>query len=530
MKHSLRAFSLFVPALAALLSVFLTGCEPKEDIITRDPGAVLTASVEMVKFDTVFTSLGSITKRFWVYNRNARAVRVDEIALVEAASPVARFELIIDGRRVNTRRDFELRGNDSVLVLAKVTIDPNAADTAFVVMDSVRLSANGTTGYVRLRAYGENATYYDAPPGFATKIGCDTTWTARRPIVLLGSALVDSSCVLTIDPGTRVYLANGASLVVRGRLRCGSLAPGAPAVKFRGLRRDDFFDTTDPRYFDFENTPKYANTPGQWGTIAFEPRLGTQLTQENELFNTDIRNSTVGIFISNPNYLIGHQVRVENCFIRNAYSVGVYGAAAGYDPAFAPTGSVTLINTVITRCGERAVLGVGGGNWRLTHCTVEMGGAIFNRRDTEALAFNNAVELSDGIHSEKTTLKVENSIVWSGLRDDQGELQNEILLLREGSNDDSLYTFRHNILQTPFARFNDNSHAGTGGVPGTNPLNEDPRFRDASANIKLDLRLDSLISPARRLGEVLTPLVPLDLVGEPRDPMQPSAGAYESKP
>lgn len=529
MKYPRRALSLLLLALAALLGAVLTGCEPKEDIVTTNPDATLTASVETVRFDTVFTNLGSITKRFWVYNRNARAVRVDEIALVGAASAVASFELIIDGRRANTRRDFELRGKDSVLVLAKVTIDPNAADTVFLVTDSVRLRANGTTRYVRLRAYGENARYYDAAPGFVPVVDCAETWTARRPIVLLKTTLVDSSCFLTIEPGTRVYLANGASLVVLGRLKCGALGAGVAPVKFRGLRRDDFFDTTDPRYpaEDYTDFFKYGNTPGQWGTIAFVPSLGDQRLLENELFNTDIRNSTVGVQIVNPRFVPDHRVRIESCFIRNAYLAGVTGRGAGHGLG----GRVALVNTVITRCGDRAVLGVGGGTWQLSHCTIEMGGALFTRRETEALAFNNAVELTRGVRSEPTFLTVENSIVWSGLTGEDGNLQNEILLLREGSNSDSTYTFRHNVLQTRFARFNDGSvYNKPSLISGTNLLNQDPRFRDAGGRLKLNLRLDSLDSPARRLGKPLTPPVPLDLRHESRDPTNPSAGAYEHKP
>ena len=525
MKHFLSSCYPFLLALTALLGAGLTACEPTEDIVTTDPGATLTASVSTVRFDTVFTQLGSITKRFWVYNRNAKAVKVDEIGLVGVASAAALFQLIIDGRPGTVRRNFELRGKDSLLVLVRVTIDPTAADTAFLVQDSVLLRANGTSRYVRLRAYGENADYYDAPNGFAPVVACGATWTARRPIVLLKPTIVDSNCVLTIEPGTRVYLATNAKLLVQGQLRCGALQ-GAP-VKFRGLRRDDFYDTTDPRYASLPTDFfKYGNTPGQWDCLEFEPRLGSVRTQQNEVFNTDLRNSTQGVRISNYWYRSGHRVHIEGCIIRNAFWTGVLGIAAGFDG-----GSVEIINTVVSRCGERAVAGVGGGNWYLAHCTLDMSSALFGQRDTEALLFNNAVELGHKAYAAQTTLTIENSIVWSGLRDDNGDLQNEILLLREGKPD-SLYSFRHNVLQTRFARFNaDGQYYNTPtNEAGTNLLNENPLFRDATAPVKLDLRLDSLLSPARRLGAPLTPSVPVDLLGEMRNTMQPSAGAYESKP
>lgn len=493
-------------AFIASLSLFLTGCEPKEDIVTHDPAATLTASVDTVKFDTVFVARGSVTKRFWVYNRNPKAVRVDEVRLMGSSSSKARFELVIDGRPGPARRDFDLRGKDSLLVLVKVTVDPNSVDTAFVVMDSVQLRANGATSFVKLRAFGENARYYTAPEGFAPVVACGEIWTAATPIVLLRSTLVDSMCVLTIEPGTRVYLAPGASLVVGGRLICGQL--GQKLVKFQGLRRESY----------------YANVPGQWGTIAFVSHQGSQQTAESQLLNTDIRNAIIGVQISNARYLSGQRVRIESCFIRNAYTAGVLGIGAGLGG-----GQVELINTAIAHCGQYAVAGLGGGNYRLAHCTVEMGSAVFPRRDTEALAFNNAVDLGDGLAGNgRTDLIVENSIIWSGLLNDQGKLQNEILLLREGSIPDSSYVFRNSVLQTPYTRFNTNAVYNPGGLPGTNQLNQNPDFRNTTAP-GLDLRLDSLNSPARGICPVLTPAVPNDILNQVR-PSPADAGAYEAFP
>ncbi len=525
MKH-LRRFFWILLALVGAGSALLTGCEPREDIITRDAGATLTATVDTVFFDTVFVSRGSASRRFWVHNRNAKAVRVDEIALVGAASAVARFELIIDGRRGPARRGFDLRGRDSLLVIATVTIDPNAADIAFIVTDDVRLTANGTTRTVKLLAYGENARYYNASSGFAPVVACDTTWTAARPIVLLKNTVVDSSCTLIIAPGTRVYVAPGASLVVLGRLQCGALGPDVPGVTFRGLRRDDYYDTRDPRYETLDiRFPKYAFTPGQWGTILFRPSRGLRQSDRNEIFNTSIRNATYGVLIDNPRVVPGHKLLIESSTIRTAYTVGIYGAGAG---------TVEVINTVVAHCGERAVVGVGGGTWRLAHCSIDMSSGPFtgSRRATEALAFNNAVEVAENVvRSAKTDLTVENSILWSGLTDERGQLQNEILLLREGSTSDSLYTFRHNVLQTPFARFNiegDKYNRPTR-ESGTNILSQNPLYRNIDYR-NLDLRLDSLLSPARRLGKPVSPAVPVDLRNAPRSSVAPSAGAYESVP
>jgi hypothetical protein len=60
--------------LSASLSLFLPGCKPREEEL-QTSGA-LEFSADTVKFDTVFTTLRTVTKRLWVYNRNPKGVNV----------------------------------------------------------------------------------------------------------------------------------------------------------------------------------------------------------------------------------------------------------------------------------------------------------------------------------------------------------------------------------------------------------------------------------------------------------------------
>ncbi len=538
-------FASWLLLLLGLLTAgtLLPSCELREDLVTRDPGAQLTTSARdtlagrsVVRFDTVFTRRGSITKRFWVYNRNARAVHVDEIALVGAELGPTPYSLTIDGRPGAARRDFDLRGRDSLLVLVRVLIDPTDVDTTFLVQDSVRLRANGGTSYVTLRALGENAVYYDAPAGSNPLVACNSAWTARRPIVLLKTTVVDSTCTLTIEPGTRVYVGPGASLVVLGRLLAGRKGENVAPVKFRGLRRDDYYDdfrlTADPRYqvTGFSFSSKYANTPGQWGTIALVPSLGGGGlgTAENVLENCDIRNATVGVQISNPYFRPGHRVRIESCLIRNAYTAGVLGIGGGVGPG----GEVALVNTVITNVGQFAVGAGGGGTYRLTYCTIAPEGPTNFRREDAALTFNDVAEISGRPRSAPIRLTIENSIVWSGLRElTTGGLANEVLILHQGRVPDSTLIFRNSLLQTTATRFNtDGATYNPNGAAGTLVLNQDPRFNrlvpGSPLREPLDLRLDSVSSAARNIGRPL-PEVPRDLRNLLRSPTQPDAGAYE---
>ena len=52
-----------------LMAILFFACKP-EQIITTDPSDKITFSKDTVLFDTVFTTVGSVTKRFVIYNKN----------------------------------------------------------------------------------------------------------------------------------------------------------------------------------------------------------------------------------------------------------------------------------------------------------------------------------------------------------------------------------------------------------------------------------------------------------------------------
>ena len=51
----------------------------KDKEFTKDH---LDFSADTLLFDTVFTTVGSVTKRFKVYNKNVGKIRIDEIELI----------------------------------------------------------------------------------------------------------------------------------------------------------------------------------------------------------------------------------------------------------------------------------------------------------------------------------------------------------------------------------------------------------------------------------------------------------------
>ena len=91
---SLRALiNLRSTVLTALIALLLFSCR-KDEEFTSDSGAKLTLTEDTVLFDTIFTTVGSVTKRFTVRNDNDQAVRVN--ITLEGGTP-SPFRINVDG-------------------------------------------------------------------------------------------------------------------------------------------------------------------------------------------------------------------------------------------------------------------------------------------------------------------------------------------------------------------------------------------------------------------------------------------------
>ena len=149
----MKVQSLFFALLTCLI---LFGCG-KEDNLTSDPSAKLELSADSIFFDTVFTTTGSITQRIRVFNRNKHAVKISEINL--SGGSASNYQININGVAAHRLEDIELRGNDSLNIFVKVTINPSSDLTPFIVKDSIGFITNGNRQNVILTAYGQNAVF-----------------------------------------------------------------------------------------------------------------------------------------------------------------------------------------------------------------------------------------------------------------------------------------------------------------------------------------------------------------------------------
>ncbi|CAM3391471.1 hypothetical protein POKO110462_00510 [Pontibacter korlensis] len=405
-----------------LLSVF--GCEPKDEVITTDPNAVLEFSADTVLFDTVFVSRGSITKRLKVYNRNEKAVRISEITLAGAsASP---YQLIINGVQSPMVNNVELRGGDSLYVLVKANISPTDQSQPFLAADSILFTTNGQQQNVKLVAYGQNA-YFHRKGSIGT-----TTWASDKPHVLLDSVLVREGATLTIEKGAQVFGYNRSVLLVAGQLQ----VQGTPKerVSFGGYRREK----------------EYQIAPGQWDGIHILATSGG-----NSIKYADIRNTQYGLRIGNPG-MAG--TLVEGCKISHAMLGGVV--------AF--TSDVQVVNTLIYNCGQYGFGGLGGGNYELLYTSIV---SYQNPlpRETPLLVIADFIPGTD-IENQPTSLRLINSIVYS----DGYSTVNEVLV----EPLTAATAVSSNLLRTE--RYKEQFEAN-------NVLNTDPKFEaPAKHDFRLD--------------------------------------------
>lgn len=472
MKYPLSVLLSFL----LLWSVF--SCQPKDEILTLDPKAVLAFSSDTVLFDTVFVARGTVTKRLRVYNPNARAVRIDEIRLGRGGhSP---FRLTVDGVESPLVSGIQLRGRDSLHILVKAYIDPTDTNAPFLVTDSITFLTNNQPQDVKLVAYGQNAYFHNQE-----LIGT-SVWKADKPHIVSNIVRVREGATLTVEAGARIYTLPRSFIQIDGTLRVEGTAENR--VLFTGHRLER----------------RYENIPGQWNGIHLRPT-----SRNNVIQYAEIKNAIVGLWADFSEGRSPVDVRVENTIIRNMHMSAILSWA----------GNVRATNTLIANCGENAVVGLGGGTYAFIHCTIANYYAEAVRK-TPSFAFNSEWERHEAPNVVGLlSIKVQNSIIWGNQTD--GE---EILILEEGKQ--TLRTvqlsFEHNVLRTGLYK---ELFSGTTDQIRQNQLSDDARFPKFKSPQNEDFRLDKA-SPAVEAALPL-PGITTDLEGKPRKEPKPDIGAYE---
>jgi len=248
--------------ISILLLISAQSC--RKDIFVTDTNAKLQFSEDTVHFDTVFTTVGSITIPLKIFNTYNDPISISTIEL--SGGEGSQFRLNVDGESGVVFHDIEIPGNDSLYVFIEVTVDPNAEALPYIIEDSIIFETNGNLQEVKLIALGQNAHFHFG------EILCDTTWTDDLPHVIIGSVLVDTLCTLTITEGTNIHMHGGSYFYVLGTLNV--IGTKDSIVTFQGDRLEDF----------------YKDVPGQWEGIYY-----LRGSYANTMIYTEIKNANDGI-------------------------------------------------------------------------------------------------------------------------------------------------------------------------------------------------------------------------------------------
>ena len=423
--------------------------------------------MDTVKFDTVFSTLGSTTKHLKIYNPYGQKVLVSSIKLAKGEK--SNFRLNINGVPANEVKNLEIAPLDSVYIFVELTVDPNGQNLPLVVNDSILFVTNFNHQFVDLLAWGQDFKL------IKQKKLKSTTWTNEKPYLVYNYAFVDSNETLTIEQGTKIYFHKDAGLYVKGRV----VAKGTiqNPIIFQGDRLEDV----------------YANVPDQWSQI-----LLYSGSKNNEFSNVEIKNANIGLQVGNIEDKGFATVKLSNTKIQNMAYAGI----------FALKSEIVAENCLITNCGSFAVALLVGGSYEFTHSTIAnyWGGYSSKARSTPSLLIQNFVSVKKDKPAYVGDLLKANfgNCIIAGNVFDQNEL---ILNKRNGALFN--YKFDRCILQVADTFKTSNEEHYLNILKGLNPKFIDPYK-------KFNFELDTL-SPAKDSGKVnISRLVPNDLKGRNR--------------
>jgi hypothetical protein len=309
----------FIVVFISVVLLLFASCKKNKDF-TQDH---LDFSVDTLLFDTVFTTIGSTTKRFKIYNYNNQPINIEEIELMGGtASP---FRINIDGVPSDYLEDVEIPANDSLFVFVEVTLEVNNATNPLVISDSIRFLTNGLNQYVNMDVWGQDAYFH------VDEI-VSGTWANDKPHVIYGIAAVgfpglDSNLNLVIPAGTDIYCHKDSRLIVY-KSSLDIQGDYGNEVTFQGDRLESFYDDISGQWWGIRfieansSTIDYAIIKnGSVGVQVDSTQAATTLLMTNTIIDN---NDFFGLNVN-----AGANVTAENCLFGAAGICSAFLFAGG---------------------------------------------------------------------------------------------------------------------------------------------------------------------------------------------------------
>ena len=461
----------------------ITSCD--DDTFSTSPSHLLSFSADTIRFDTVFSSVPTPTKTFWVYNNNKEGLRCTSISLEQGNQ--SGYRVNVQGVYLGQENGYnttnvEVRQHDSTRIFIEATLPNNYKQVPTSVSDNIVFQLeSGVQQKVNLNAYA-----WDAEPIRHLVISNDTVFSnTGKPRIIYGKITINKGATLTITAGTTLYFHGDAGIDVYGRLVCEGEANDN--VVLRGDRLDHMFDYLP-----------YDRVSGQWqGLHLYETSYG------NVLRHTDIHSSFNGISIDSAD-VSRSKLLLENSVVHNCQGYGIQATNA----------SITLSNCQLSNTLNDCLY-VDGGAVNINGCTL----AQFYPFDSNR---GNALNVT-AVNHPLSQLECSNSLI-------TGYGEDEVMLNFNQDDEERHFLFDHCLLRTPIVEGADSVKMVAVEYEKTGEEDKDNKYGlhnfilvDAEHQI-YDFRLNK---DAAAIGVAnADTALPTDRLGRPRDG-DPDAGCYE---
>nr|WP_039448943.1 hypothetical protein [Pedobacter glucosidilyticus] len=398
--------------------LFATACS-KTDLLETSPNARLNFSTDSILFDTVFTERGTTTRILKIFNYNANSIQINELKLARGSA--SDFSININGLNATQAQNIRIKGNDSIYVFVRASINPNNQENPFIVEDSIICNFNGNRVKIPLIAYGQNAIYLNH-----VEVNTQTTFTKGKPYIVYNQLKINKNATLNIAPGARIYFHKDAKLLVHGTLTA------------NGTLQDSITFASDR----LERI--YRDEPGQWEGIHIFPS-----SSHNIINYSCIKNAIIGLQVDSLSRNSNPKVLVSNTVIKNHQVAGILAYQA----------DITAYNNLFFNCGQYLLAAINGGRYEFYQNT--FAGYNFSlARSTPSVYLADHSYNSSAAFNFNALFK--NNIIW-------GVLREELEISRRGTNQIFTQNFEANIIRSNRLTSDVNINNG-------NFLNQDPAF------------------------------------------------------
>ena len=318
--------NLFTISLLLILILIITfSCNKTK--FDNYPDYNLQFSTDSIIFDTIFSGIGSTTKKFKIFNHSKKALLISDIYL--AKKETSKYQLNVNGKSNYLHKDVLINPKDSIYVFVQVKINTN--QDALLEQDSIVFIINDNFQDIKLLAWGQdvhliNGQYIN-----------NQVWQNDKPYLIYNSMLVEENQKLTIQEGCKIYFHRGSSMYIAGTLEINGSFENP--VTLQGDRLEQV----------------YNDVPGQWNGIWL-----MNGSKHNIINYAEIKNAITGIKVDTLADVNIPTLTISNSKIEHHSFAGIYAQGS----------TIFATNCLIDDCGYFALALTIGGSYEFYNCTI----------------------------------------------------------------------------------------------------------------------------------------------------------------